>query len=194
MTATAPTDFEVPSAERPRNGTTLRGEYAVSRVCDALSLPAEAREDANRLLHGAFVADACPERDPETLGAAATYAAIRLAELPRTKGEVVEASDLPHHLVNRAYDDLVRAFGLCLSATGPKRFVGRVVDACDLPAPVEGRARDRLDALDLHESDDPLGLAAAAVVVASDAAPATVADGLPVSALAVRSWYVPRFE
>jgi len=192
--ATAPTEPTVPSAEPKRDGFTLRGEYAANRTADALDLPTEARDDAHRLLHGAFEADACPDRNPETVGAAATYAAVRLAELPRTKAEVVEASDLPHHLVSRAYDELVRAFGLCLSATGPERFVGRVVDDSDLPAAVEGRARDRLDTVDPHDTDDPLGIAAAAVVAASDATPATVTDGLPVSALAVRSWYAPRFD
>jgi transcription initiation factor TFIIIB Brf1 subunit/transcription initiation factor TFIIB len=177
-----------------RNGTRLRGEYAVNRVADALELPPEVGEVAVDFLHGALEADACPDYCPETVGAAAAYAAIRRSHRPWTRTEVVDAADADGAAVTSAYHSIVRTFGLCLSPAAPEQFVGRIVCECGLSEAVERRACARLESTETHDSDSALGLAAAAVVVESDATPAAVADSIPLSALSVRSRYLPRFR
>jgi transcription initiation factor TFIIIB Brf1 subunit/transcription initiation factor TFIIB len=194
VTTTSPTEDRLPDAERVRNGTRLAGEYAVNRVADALQLPPGVREDADAFLHGALEAGACPDYAPETVGTAAAYAAIRRSERPWTRTEVVDAVDGDGSAVTGAYHGIVRAFGLCLNSPDPERFVARIVDGCDLPNAVERRALARLGATETHDSDSALGLAAAAVIVESDASPADVAELTPLSALALRSRYVPRFD
>lgn len=194
VTTTPPSEDRLPDAERVRNGTRLQGEYAVNRVADALQLPPGVREDAGAFLHGALEAGACPDYAPETVGTAAAYAAIRRSERPWTRTEVVDAADGDNSAVTGAYHSIVRTFGLCLNPPDPEQFVGRIVDECDLPNAVERRARDRLETTETHDSDSALGLAAAAVIVESDASPADVAELTPLSALSVRSRYLPRFD
>ncbi|WP_323191156.1 hypothetical protein [Halostella sp. PRR32] len=190
---TPPGDDRLPDAERVRNGTRLRAEYAVNRIADALRVPSEVTEDATDLLHGALEADASPDCCPETVGAAAAYAAVRRAEYPRTIAEVADAVDGDRSEVCGAYHDMVRTFGLCLDPPDPALFVARIVSKYDLPDAVERRAHERLETTEFHDSDSALGVAAAAVVLESDASPADIAESLPLSTLTVRSRYVPRF-
>ncbi|MDQ2052100.1 TFIIB-type zinc ribbon-containing protein [Natronolimnohabitans sp. A-GB9] len=153
---------------KERNLKQALGE--IERMGSALGLGESVRETASVIYRRALEEDLLPGRSIEGVASAATYAAARQAETPRSIDEVVAVSRVGEMEFKRTYRYIVRELGLEIEPADPESYVGRFVSELDLSGEVERRARELLRTgkeETVHVGKSPVGLAAAAVYAAT---------------------------
>lgn len=142
----------------------------IDRMASALGLPDTVREMASVIYRRALDEDLLPGRSIEGVATASLYAAARMADNPRSLGEVTTVSRIDEMEFTRTYRYIVRQLTLEIMPPDPESYVGRFASELDLPDETEHRARELLRAAKrrgAHSGKSPVGLAAAAVYAAA---------------------------
>jgi transcription initiation factor TFIIB len=104
------------------------------------------------------------------LSAAALYAACRDMQIPRSLTEVAEAGNISRKDLSRAYNTLVRELDIRMPVEDPVRSVPKIGSAIGVSPRTIRRAQEILrvaEAEGISAGDDPMGLAGAALYIAS---------------------------
>jgi len=180
---------------RERNLKQALGE--IDRMASALGLPKTVRETASAIYRRALEDDLLPGRSIEGVSTACTYAAARMANVPRSLDEISEVSRVEKNEVARTYRYVVRELKLEVQPADPEQYVPRFVSELELGEEVERRARELLSNAKeqgVHSGKSPVGLAAAAVYAASlltnrKTTQAAVSEVADISEVTIRNRY-----
>jgi transcription initiation factor TFIIB len=178
----------------------LRNAFSeIQRLCSAIDLPEDVTETACVTYRRAQGEGLVNGRSIEAVASAATYIAIRQANIPRTVKTVGELSRVSHQRVSNAFRYLCRELGIGVEPPKVKTHIPSICSELELPAEVEAEAEALVDdaiSANIHSGKKPTGLAAAAVYAASllceDAEKATqsgAADAGEVCELTIRTRY-----
>lgn len=175
----------------------IYGFSEIRRLTAALDLPEDIRERACVLFKSAQDEGLLRGRSLEGFAAAVVYANCRIADVSRTRSEVVEDARATASELEAAYDALNRELGLPTGPIDPAEYIPRFASKLELTEEIERRALELAEeARDagIDNGRNPCGVAAACLYTAAtelDAgltqeAAAEVAD---VAAVTVRSTY-----
>ena len=116
----------------------------------------------------------CPvlrlHRSPDLDCAATLYAACRIRQKPRPLDEVADASRIDKKKLGQCYRLLLRSLNVRIPLSNPIDYISRFASQLELSSPVQLRTVEILERsrdMGLTIGRDPLGLAAAAIYVAS---------------------------
>jgi transcription initiation factor TFIIB len=153
---------------RERNLKQALGE--IDRMASALGLPENVRETASVIYRRALESDLLPGRSIEGVSTASTYAAARMAGVPRSLDEISEVSRVSKEEVARTYRYVARELKLEVKPADPEQYVPRFASDLGLSDETERQACQLLRTAKgegVHSGKSPVGLAAAAVYAAS---------------------------
>jgi transcription initiation factor TFIIB len=181
------------STKRERNQVYAFTE--IRRLVSALSLPETIREQACTLFTSAQKADLLRGRSLEGFAAATVYAACRVANVSRTREEVVAEARATAEEQGAAYDALNRELGLPTGPIDPAEYIPRFASRLDVSTEVRRRAyaAEARDA-GIDAGRDPSGVAAACLYTAgldcgADLTQRAAADVAGVTPVTLRNTY-----
>ncbi len=180
---------------KERNLKQALGE--IDRMASALGLPDNVRETASVIYRRALGEDLLPGRSIEGVSTACTYAAARMAGVPRSLDEIAEVSRVEKSEVARTYRYVSRELSLEVKPADPEQYVPRFASELDLSDESKMRARQLLQNAKeqgVHSGKSPVGLAAAAVYAASlltneKTTQAAVSEVADISEVTIRNRY-----
>ncbi len=180
---------------KERNLKQALGE--IDRMASALGLPENVRETASVIYRRALDDDLLPGRSIEGVATSCTYAAARMAGVPRSLDEIAEVSRVEKSEVARTYRYVTRELKLEVKPADPEQYVPRFASSLDLSDETELRARKLLQNAKekgVHSGKSPVGLAAAAVYAAAlltneKTTQAAVSDVADISEVTIRNRY-----
>ncbi|QLG26223.1 transcription initiation factor IIB [Halorarum halophilum] len=180
---------------KERNLKQALGE--IDRMSSALGLPDNVRETASVIYRRALEEDLLPGRSIEGVSTACTYAAARMAGVPRSLDEISDVSRVEKDEVARTYRYVVRELKLEVKPADPEQYVPRFASALGLSDEAERRAKELLrnaKQKGVHSGKSPVGLAAAAVYAAAllcneKTTQAAVSDVADISEVTIRNRY-----
>jgi transcription initiation factor TFIIB len=169
----------------------------LERLSDKLQIPASVQETAAIVYRRALREGLVRGRSIKALVTASLYAACRLTETPRSLKEVTEASTWDRKEIARCYRLLLRRLRIKPPITGPTNYVSKIASKAGIGQRAQGRAIRILRESErekLTTGKDPVGLAAAALYIASrlegeDVTQEDVADAAGVTEVTVRNRY-----
>ncbi|ELK55114.1 transcription initiation factor TFB, partial [Haloferax sp. BAB-2207] len=153
---------------KERNLKQALGE--IDRMASALGLPENVRETASVIYRRALDDDLLPGRSIEGVATSCTYAAARMAGVPRSLDEIAEVSRVEKSEVARTYRYIARELSLEVKPADPEQYVPRFASELGLSDESKMRARQLLKNAKekgVHSGKSPVGLAAAAVYAAA---------------------------
>ncbi len=142
----------------------------LERLSSQLGLPTPIRELAALLYRKSIMKKLVRGRSIEAMVAACLYAACRIRIKPRPLDEVADASRVNKKKLGQCYRLLLRSLNLRIPLSSPVHYISRFASELGLSSPVQLRTVEILNqsrAIGLTIGRDPLGLAAAAIYVAS---------------------------
>jgi transcription initiation factor TFIIB len=142
----------------------------LERLASQLGLPQPIRELAALLYRKSIIQKLVRGRSIEAMVAATLYAACRIRKKPRPLDEVADASRVHKKKLAQCYRLLLRNLKIKIPLSDPIDYIGRFASQLELSSPVQLRTIEILNRshdLGLTIGRDPLGLAAAAIYVAS---------------------------
>jgi transcription initiation factor TFIIB len=180
---------------KERNLKQALGE--IDRMASALGLPENVRETASVIYRRALDEDLLPGRSIEGVSTACTYAAARMADVPRSLDEISEVSRVGKDEVARTYRYVVRELKLEVKPADPESYVPRFASDLQLSDETELRAKELLENAKeqgIHSGKSPVGLAAAAVYAAAlltneKTTQAAVSEVADISEVTIRNRY-----
>ncbi len=180
---------------KERNLKQALGE--IDRMSSALGLPENVRETASVIYRRALDEDLLPGRSIEGVSTACTYAAARMADVPRSLDEISEVSRVGKDEVARTYRYVVRELKLEVKPADPESYVPRFASDLNLSDETELRAKELLTNAKeqgIHSGKSPVGLAAAAVYAAAlltneKTTQAAVSEVADISEVTIRNRY-----
>ena len=180
---------------KDRNLKQALGE--IDRMASALGLPDNVRETASVIYRRALEEDLLPGRSIEGVSTACTYAAARMAGVPRSLDEISDVSRVEKDEVARTYRYVVRELKLEVKPADPEQYVPRFASALGLSDEAERRAKQLLKNAKkkgVHSGKSPVGLAAAAVYAAAlltneKTTQAAVSEVADISEVTIRNRY-----
>jgi transcription initiation factor TFIIB len=180
---------------KERNLKQALGE--IDRMASALGLPDNVRETASVIYRRALSEDLLPGRSIEGVSTACTYAAARMAGVPRSLDEISEVSRVEKSEVARTYRYISRELSLEVKPADPEQYVPRFASELGLSDESKMRARQLLGNAKeqgVHSGKSPVGLAAAAVYAASlltneKTTQAAVSEVADISEVTIRNRY-----
>jgi transcription initiation factor TFIIB len=180
---------------KERNLKQALGE--IDRMASALGLPDNVRETASVIYRRALGEDLLPGRSIEGVSTSCTYAAARMAGVPRSLDEIAEVSRVEKSEVARTYRYVSRELKLEVKPADPEQYVPRFASELDLSDESKMRARQLLQNAKeqgVHSGKSPVGLAAAAVYAASlltneKTTQAAVSEVADISEVTIRNRY-----
>ena len=180
---------------KERNLKQALGE--IDRMASALGLPDNVRETASVIYRRALSEDLLPGRSIEGVSTSCTYAAARMAGVPRSLDEIAEVSRVEKSEVARTYRYVSRELSLEVKPADPEQYVPRFASELGLSDESKMRARQLLQNAKeqgVHSGKSPVGLAAAAVYAASlltneKTTQAAVSEVADISEVTIRNRY-----
>ncbi|ESP88313.1 transcription initiation factor IIB [Candidatus Halobonum tyrrellensis] len=180
---------------KERNLKQALGE--IDRMASALGLPDNVRETASVIYRRALDEDLLPGRSIEGVSTACTYAAARMAGVPRSLDEIADVSRVSKDEVARTYRYVVRELKLEVKPADPEQYVPRFASSLGLSDEAELRAKQLLrnaKEQGVHSGKSPVGLAAAAVYAAAlltneKTTQAAVSEVADISEVTIRNRY-----
>jgi transcription initiation factor TFIIB len=180
---------------KERNLKQALGE--IDRMASALGLPENVRETASVIYRRALDEDLLPGRSIEGVSTACTYAAARMADVPRSLDEISEVSRVGKDEIARTYRYVVRELKLEVKPADPESYVPRFASDLELSDETELRAKELLTNAKekgIHSGKSPVGLAAAAVYAAAlltneKTTQAAVSEVADISEVTIRNRY-----
>lgn len=142
----------------------------LERLASQLGIPRPIRELAALLYRKSLLQKLVRGRSIEALVAATLYAACRIRLKPRALDEVADASRVSKKKLGQCYRLLLRTLNVKVPLSNPVDYVGRFASELDLSSGVQLRTIELLQRsrdFGLTIGRDPLGLAAAAIYIAS---------------------------
>ena len=142
----------------------------LERLASQLGLPQPIRELAALLYRKSIIQKLVRGRSIEAMVAATLYAACRIRKKPRPLDEVADASRVDKKKLGQCYRLLLRNLKIKIPLSNPIDYIARFASQLELSSPVQLRTVEILNRsrdLGLTIGRDPLGLAAAAIYVAS---------------------------
>ncbi len=142
----------------------------LERLSSQLGIPKPIRELAALLYRKSIIKKLVRGRSIEAMVAATLYAACRIRMKPRPLDEVADASRVDKKKLGQCYRLLLRSLKVRIPLSNPVDYISRFASELELSSPVQLRTIEILKRsrdLGLTIGRDPLGLAAAAIYVAS---------------------------
>ena len=144
--------------------------FELDRMASGMVLPRIVRERAAMIYRRAVLNNLVRGRSVNGVAAAALYAACRQCNVPRTLGEISNASSMSRKDIGRAYRYIARELGLKLMPTSPQDYIPRFCSELKLSSDVQMKTLEILkDATDkeLTSGRGPTGIAAASLYIAT---------------------------
>jgi transcription initiation factor TFIIB len=142
----------------------------LERLSSQLGIPKPIRELSALLYRKSIVKKLVRGRSIEAMVAATLYAACRIRMKPRPLDEVADASRVDRKKLGQCYRLLLRSLDIQIPLSNPIDYISRFASELELSSPVQLRTVEILQRsrdIGLTIGRDPLGLAAAAIYVAS---------------------------
>ena len=142
----------------------------LERLSSQLGIPGPIRELAALLYRKSIIQKLVRGRSIEAMVAATLYAACRIRLKPRPLDEVADASRVDKKKLGQCYRLLTRSLAIKIPLSNPIDYISRFASQLSLSSPVQLRTVEILQRsrdIGLTIGRDPLGLAAAAIYVAS---------------------------
>ncbi len=142
----------------------------LERLASQLQIPSQIRELAALLYRKSIQNKLVRGRSIEAMVAATIYAACRIRSKPRPLDEVADASRVSRKKLGQCYRLLLRSLNLKVPLSNPVDYIGRFISELSLSSRVQLRTIELLERgrdFGLTIGRDPLGLAAAAIYIAS---------------------------
>ncbi len=142
----------------------------LERLSSQLGIPKPIRELAAVLYRKSIIKKLVRGRSIEAMVAATLYAACRMRIKPRPLDEVADVSRIDKKKLGQCYRLLLRSLNVKIPLSNPIDYISRFASQLDLSSPVQLRTVEILQQSrekGLTIGRDPLGLAAAAIYVAS---------------------------
>ena len=143
-----------------------KGLFELARLRESLGLPDTVAERSAYFFRKSSELGLTRGRTVTSLIAAAVYLACREAEIPKTLGEISNASNVDRKRLSRDYRLLSRTFCSSLPVTDPVRCVTKIANIVGVSEPKKRRAIGFVNALmeiGVSAGKSPLGLAAATI-------------------------------
>jgi transcription initiation factor TFIIB len=169
----------------------------IDRLSDKLAIPSAVKERAAVMYRKALDQGLVRGRSIAAIAAASLYAACRITGTPRNLKEISEASLVGRKDVARCYRLLLRELNLTMPIADPVIYISKISERAGIPGHVQTLAlkilneakRNRVSA-----GKDPVGLAAAALYIASylsgeKKTQKEIADAAGVTEVTVRNRY-----
>lgn len=142
----------------------------LERLASQLGIPQPIREQAALLYRKSIIKKLVRGRSIEAMVAATLYAACRIRQKPRPLDEVADGSRIDRKKLGQCYRLLLRSLEIKIPLSNPVDYISRFASQLRLSSPVQLRTIEILRQsrdMGLTIGRDPLGLAAAAIYVAS---------------------------
>ena len=142
----------------------------LERLSSQLGIPGPTRELAALLYRKAIIRKLVRGRSIEAMVAATLYAACRIRQKPRPLDEVADSSRVDRKKLGQCYRLLLRSLAIKIPLSSPIDYISRFASELTLSSPVQLRTVEILrqsKTMGLTIGRDPLGLAAAAIYIAS---------------------------
>ena len=142
----------------------------LERLSSQLGIPKQIRELAALLYRKSILQKLVRGRSIEAMVAATLYAACRIRLKPRPLDEVADTSRVDKKKLGQCYRLLLRSLEIKIPLSNPIDYISRFASELSLSSPVQLRTVEILNQsrdMGLTIGRDPLGLAAAAIYVAS---------------------------
>lgn len=142
----------------------------LERLSSQLGIPKPIREQSALLYRKAIIKKLVRGRSIEAMVAATLYAACRIRQKPRPLDEVADASRVDKKKLGQCYRLLLRRLAIQIPLSNPVDYISRFATELQLSSTVQLRTIEILKRsrdIGLTIGRDPLGLAAAAIYVAS---------------------------
>jgi len=142
----------------------------MTRIADKLGIPKNVIETAAVIYRKAIVQGSVRGRSSQSMAAATLYIACRTCGHVRTLDEIAEAAGMEKKEIGRSFRFLVNEIGMYVPPLTPKDYVSRLLSRLRMRSEAEEIAYKTLDyasQLRLTSGRGPMGIAAAAVYVAS---------------------------
>lgn len=142
----------------------------LERLSSQLGIPEPIRELAALLYRKSIIKKLVRGRSIEAMVAATLYAACRIRLKPRPLDEVADGSRIDRKKLGQCYRLLLRSLDIKIPLSNPIDYISRFASQLELSSPVQLRTVEILQQsrdIGLTIGRDPLGLAAAAIYVAS---------------------------
>lgn len=142
----------------------------LERLASQLGIPKQIRELSALLYRKSILQKLVRGRSIEAMVAATLYAACRIRLKPRPLDEVADASRVDKKKLGQCYRLLLRSLSIKIPLSNPVDYISRFASELSLSSPVQLRTVEILKQsrdMGLTIGRDPLGLAAAAIYVAS---------------------------
>ncbi|TXT54767.1 MAG: Transcription initiation factor IIB [Candidatus Thorarchaeota archaeon] len=142
----------------------------LERLASQLGITKPIREQAALLYRKAIQKKLVRGRSIEAMVAATLYAACRIRQKPRPLDEVADASRIDRKKLGQCYRLLLRSLKVRIPLSNPVDYISRFTSQLELSSSVQLRTIEILHRsrdIGLTIGRDPLGLAAAAIYVAS---------------------------
>lgn len=148
----------------------LHAQDEIDRLSSLLSMPEQAREGSMTIYRDAWEHDLIHGRSIEKILAASIYMACRTHTVPRTLGEIENATKVGRKDIIKTAKLLTNRLGMKLAPTSPLAYVGRFCAKLSLEPRVEERARGIINAAlekDITSGRGPTGISASAIYIAA---------------------------
>ena len=142
----------------------------LDRLSDKLSVPSSVKEKAALIYRKALDAGLVRGRSIASIVSGSLYAACRLTGTPRNLRDVAKASLVRRKDVARSYRLIVNELDFRAPAPDPLVYLSKISRRADVPGSVQAEAVRLLKEAKrkkVHTGKDPVGLAAAALYLAS---------------------------
>lgn len=143
----------------------------LDRMCSALNLSRNVKEDAAVIYRRALKKDLVRGRSIDAFVAASIYTSCRLRNIPRPLKTVCEESKRTYKEVSMTYRFLLKELNIKTPLDSPVKYIPSIASRLDIPAQTERKACDLLQAAKKRKAlmgKDPRGVAAAALYLASE--------------------------
>jgi transcription initiation factor TFIIB len=152
----------------------------LQRLSEKLYISPSVQETAAVIYRKALKKGLVKGRTIVALVAASLYAACRLAEVPKTLREIVEASLRDREEVARSYRLLLRRLEIKVPFQTPVEYVAKIAEKAGISGEVQGlavRIIRKAEQRRITVGKDPTGVAAAALYIASQLKEKKVTQG-----------------
>lgn len=142
----------------------------LNRMSSQLGLPKSVQEMASKLYRRMVEEGMIRGRSIEGMTSGVLYAACRKAQIPRTLGEIAEASRVDEKEIGRDYRSIIRRLNIYLPPTDPAKYVARFGSDLMVSGETQAKAIElirKAQEMKITSGRSPKGVSAAALYLAS---------------------------